>query len=344
MDGNFEWMTIDLKKFALEYLRSVADLRDTIPRVSRKYVPACFDRTAFIIATAHPTGRYALELVSRDRHQTIAFNGMTGVPSSADSRGLLILRPTSRLESIVFPGTTDESSITRRFTGHAALFGLSFASSEFIANHKPDGFRAQFIGGEVPFVLEGDGGLLVVNITNSYVVNGKPAHKFIEWLRILGSEKLVPTTEAEIRELAIADFSAAVFNIPNPMTQWNFGEFLDSLKGPVDQNVLLLGSYDTEDRFNEAKSALGKLGYSPFLLRDAPDLPIQRNQEKLFAAVMFFSFIVVIDDHASGHIAELATLLQFSFRAMIVIRRLEKPATAFLEDSLLTNDSVRVEA
>lgn len=76
---------------------------------------------------------------------------------------------------------------------------------------------------------------------------------------------------------------------------------------------------------------------------DSPDLPIQQNLEKLFAAVMFSSFVVIIDDDASGHIAELAMLLQFHFRPMIIIRRTVKPATAFLEDRVLTDDSCRVE-
>jgi hypothetical protein len=146
-----------------------------------------------------------------------------------------------------------------------------------------------------------------------------------------------------VRELAITHLSSAVLKLPNAESQWKFGEFLGALKGPVDRSVLLLGSYLTEDRFREASAALERLGYAPFLLKDSPDLPIQRNLEKLFAAVMFSSFVVVIDDHASGHLAELATLLQFRFRPMIIVRRTAKPATSFLEDSVLTNDSCRVE-
>ena len=141
------------------------------------------------------------------------------------------------------------------------------------------------------------------------VVNGRPRVKFIEWLRIFGSGEFVPTSEMGVRELAITDLSSSAFKLPNTEPNWNFAEFLSALKGPVDQSVLLLGSYLTEDRFREASAALERLGYAPFLLKDSPDLPIQRNLEKLFAAVTFSSFVVIIDDHASGHLAELATLL-----------------------------------
>jgi hypothetical protein len=58
---------------------------------------------------------------------------------------------------------------------------------------------------------------------------------------------------------------------------------------------------------------------------------------------MFSSFIVVIDDHASGHVAELDNLLQHEFRPTIVLRSTPRPSTAFLEDSILTKYSFRIE-
>ena len=336
-------MTLDLTQFAREYHRSLVGLLDAIPRKSRDFVPQCISRTAFVIAVADPTGRYAVEFIGRDRHETLNINGNEARPSSEHEPGFIVLKPNSRLESIVFPGTTDDSSVTWRLNGHAALHGLSFASADFVANHKPVGFHAQFVGGNVPFQVEAEGCLLVVNVVNGYVVNGRPRVKFIEWLRIFGSGEFVPTSEMGVRELAITDLSSSAFKLPNTEPNWKFAEFLSALKGPVDQSVLLIGSYLTEDRFREASAALERLGYAPFLLKDSPDLPIQRNLEKLFAAVMFSSFVVIIDDHASGHLAELATLLQFRFRPMIIVRHTAKPATSFLEDSVLTDDSCRVE-
>ncbi len=338
-------MTLDLTYFAREYHRSLVGLLDAIPRRSHGFVPACISRTAFVIAVADPTGRYSVEFLGRDQHKTLNINGKVAHPSSQHEPGFIVNESTSRLESVVFPGTTDDSPVTQRVSGHVAFLGLSFASSEFVEHHKPEGFHAQFVGGAVPFQVERHGSLLAVNVVNGYVVNGQPKVKCIEWLKVLGSQDIVPTCEMAVRELAIVDLSSAILEVPNAKPHWNFKDFLSELKGPVDQSVLLLGSYSesTEGRFREASAALEQLGYSPFLLKDSPDLPIQRNIEKLFAAVMFSSFVVIIDDHASGHIAELSALLQFQFRPMIIVRRIMAPATSFLEDGVLTNDSCRVE-
>ena len=158
-------------------------------------------------------------------------------------------------------------------------------------------------------------------------------------------DKFVPVSTLAIRELAIADISSSVLKLPGAKTDWKFEEFLNALEGPIDQNVLLLGPYSsaTEDRFRDAKAALERLGYTSFLLKDSPDLPIQTNIEKLVAAVMFSSFIVVIDDHASGHIAELDRLLQLEFRPTVILRSTPRPSTAFLDDSISTKDSFRIE-
>ncbi len=177
------------------------------------------------------------------------------------------------------------------------------------------------------------------------MANGVPTIKPIDWLRIFGSEEFVPASTLAILELAITDIASSVLKLPGAKTDWKFEEFLSALEGPTDQNVLLLGPYSTstEDQFRDAKVALESLGYTTFLLKDSPDLPIQKNIEKLFAAVIFSSFVVVIDDHPSGHIAELDRLLQVEFRPVIIVRQTQKPATSFLEDSILTSDSFRVE-
>lgn len=336
-------MKADFVEFVGKYYHSLVDLLDTIPNSSREFVPPCISRTGFVIAVSDPSGRYAIEFLGRDRYEKININGNEARPQSETEPGFIILEPTSRLETIIFPGTTDTSPVTWNLSGHAALHGLSFASTEYVKNHKPDGFHAQFVFGDVPFLVKEDGSILVINVTNGYVVNGNPELKYIEWLKIFGSAKYLPKSELETRELAITDLSSAVLKLPKVESHWRFDEFLNSLKGPVDKNVLLLGSYRTENRFNEAGAALERLGYAPFLLKDSPDLPIQRNLEKLFAAVMFSSFVVMLDEQASGHIAELATLLQFRFRPMIIVRQQSKPSTSFLEDGVLTSDCCRVE-
>ncbi len=336
-------MALDLQKFARDYHRSLVGLLDAIPRACRKVVPPCISQTAFVIAVADTTGRYSVELLGRDRHETIKINGTEAFPASEFEPGFIVGTPTCCLESVVFQGTTDGSEVTWRLNGHLVIHGLSFASTEFIAHHKPEGFHAQFVGGEVPFRVEAEGVLLAVDVVNGYVVNGEPQVKVIEWLKILGSETLIPLSDVGIRELAIVDLASMTLKLPEPASNLRFDEFLRSLKGPVDHNVLLLGSYRTESRFDEARAALEALGYAPFLLKDSPDLPIQCNIEKLFAAVMFSSFVLILDDHPSGHLAELATLLPLRLRPMIIVRHIPEPTTAFLEDSVRTNDSCQVQ-
>ena len=284
-----------------------------------------------------------MEFRSRDRYPTLIINGNEAQPRSKTEPGLIVVDSNSKLETIIFPGTTDDSPVTWRLSGHAALHGLTFASAEFASRHAPPGFHAQFTGGDIPFEVQSDGGILAVNVTNGYVAGGKPEIKFTEWVRLFGARSFVPTSEAAVRELAITDLSSVALKLPRAEPNWEFSDFLASLEGPVDQNVLLLGSYATTERFQEIGDALKKLGYSPFLMKDSPDLPIQKNLEKLFAAVMFSSFVIIVDDHASGHIAELATLLQFRFRPMILLRRAPYGSTSFLDDSVLTDETCRVE-
>ena len=336
---------LDLLKFGRQYHQALLELVDAIPERSRRNVPPCLVNTGFVIALSDSSGRHAVELVGRERHEKIIINGVEARLASDEAPGFVVLPSVARLEAVLFPGTTDKSSVQHRMEGHVHLLGLYYASAEFHQNHKLDGFKPQFVGGDVPFKLTGEGSLLAINCAHGYVANGTPEIRAIDWLRVFGSDESVPVSTLAIRELAITDLSSAVLKLRSPETNWKFEEFLSSLKGPVDTNVLLLGPYSTstEDQFSDAKVALESLGYTPFLLKDAPDLPIQKNREKLFAAVMFSSFIVVIDDHASGHLSELQVLIQSEFRPAIILRRTETPATAFLEDELLTSDSFRVE-
>jgi len=193
-----------------------------------------------VIVLVDPRGRYAVEFLGRDRYETININGKELSPSSEKEPGFIVCEPTSRLESVVFPGTTDDSSVTWRLSGQMVMHGLFFASTEFVANPKPESFHAQFVGGEVPFQVETEGCLLAVDVVNGYVVNGKPQIKLIEWLKIFGSKKFVPSSEMGVRELAINDLASIALELQNPEPNWKFAEFLSALKGPVDQNVLLL--------------------------------------------------------------------------------------------------------
>lgn len=91
-------MTLDLTQFAREYHRSLVGLLDAIPRKSRGFVPPCIGRTAFVIAVADPTGRYAVEFLGRDRHETLDINGNEARPLSEHEPGFIVLEPTSSLD------------------------------------------------------------------------------------------------------------------------------------------------------------------------------------------------------------------------------------------------------
>ena len=327
-----------LSSLAHQYRDALLQVLETVPARARSFVPPCVQNTSFILAVTDRTGRTAIELRSRQRYPTLLINGIEASPTSDTVPGFLAIDSVLKLETVVFPGTSERSWPTWKLSGHAALHGLTFASNEFVSEYSVPGFHAQFVGGDVPFEVQSDGGILAVNIANGLVVDGRPELKFTEWLRVFGSPEMLPSTEIAVQELAITDLASAALKLPGAQPTWDFSGFLSSLKEPVDQSVLLLGSYAVGDRFSETAAALEKLGYRPFLLKDSPDLRIQRNLEKLFAAVMFSSFIVMVDDHASGHIAELSTLLQFRFRPLILLRRNNYPATSFLEDGVFECD------
>lgn len=321
------------------------ELVEAIPEKSRSNVPPCLINTKFVIAVSDVSGRHAVQLIGREHSGRLIVNGVEALPASDEEPGFLALPYNTSLGSVLFPGTTENSWPTHKFTGHMAIHGLYYASAEFQQNYKSNEYEPMFVGGDVPFEVTSEGTLLAINCAHGYVANGAPTIKAIDWLRIFGSEEFVPASTLAIRKLAITDISSSVLKLPGAKTGWKFKEFLSELEGPMDKNVLLLGAYSsaTEGRFSDAKVALERLGYTCFELRDSPDLPIQTNIEKLFAAVMFSSSIVVIDDHASGHIAELALLLQQEFRPTIILRSTPKPSTAFLEDSILTKSSFRIE-
>ena len=316
---------------------------DAIPSGSQAHVPECVKKTAFVVVLSDSTGRHSLELIGRKRQPSIKFPGGEISPATGDQPGFIVQK-VPILEHAVFPGTTDKSWATHKIEAHTAFFRLSYASSEFMKKHCPEGFHAQFVGGDIPFEVTSQSSLFATDIVHGYVVDGSPQIRVLEWIIVYGSDEQIPESEDEIKQRAIKNFTSRVFNLPKPSEEeWDFSKFLASLRGPVDTNVLLLGSYKATDRFQMAEVAIKELGYTPFLLKNFPDLPIQKNLEKLLAAVMFSSFVVILDDEASGHLAELSTLLQFGFRPVVVVRSSDKPATSFLEDSVLTNANCRVE-
>ena len=249
-----------LVKLARQYRQALLQVLETVPARARTFVPPCVQNTSFVLAVADRTGRTAIELRSRQRYPSLMINGDEISPTSDTAPGYLTLELALKLETVVFPGISEKSWPTWKLSGHAALHGLTFASNEFVNAHSVPGFHAQFVGGDVPFEVQSDGGVLAVNITNGLVVDGRPEVKVTEWLRVFGSTEMLPSTEIAVQELAITDLASAALKLPGTEPTLDFSGFLSSLKEPVDQSVLLLGSYAVGDRFAETAVALERLG------------------------------------------------------------------------------------
>lgn len=332
----------DFRLFVVDYFRYLKEIADTIPQRARESIPYCLTETSFIIVARDKSNRYMFELISSKNINELIINGLKAKPKSSSEPGYLVLDSQEPIERILFPVTKNGDSVSMRIGGHSMWHGFTFSSPSFQNKYKEQGFHAQFSGGEVPFKVLPNSSLLGIYLTYGYELESKRQNRLFEWLKIYGDESLIPFEKVKIQEQAISDFSSAVLKL-QPCETPSFSDFLGSLSVPVDQNVLLLGSYNASIDYDTIKSSLKKLGYKGFLLKDSPDLAVQTNIEKLFAAVIYSCFIIVVDTDPSGHIAELNILLQHPFRPVIVLRSEEKPATAFLEDSIQRNDYFRIE-
>jgi hypothetical protein len=196
--------------------------------------------------------------------------------------------------------------------------------------------------GDIPFSVTKDGSMLGLNLLWGTELGGLREEKLFEYIKIFGSQELLPTSDKEIQNEAFRDFGHSASGLGKELDKWSFTDFVLGLEANVERNVLLLGSYKSDDEFEHLRTVLCELGYRGFLLKDSPDLPIQSNLEKLLSAIICSCFVIVLDKEASGHIAELGNMLLFRFRPVIVLRDTPKPTTAFLEDQIVTDSNFRV--
>jgi hypothetical protein len=198
------------------------------------------------------------------------------------------------------------------------------------------------MGGKIPFRVTGSGSLIALNLLHGFEERGERQEQVLEYVKVFSDAGIIPRTETAIRDLAFHDFLAA-FTKSEELSSWSFSEFLAALAGPLERNVLLLGSYREPTDFERLKGVLSSFGYNGLLLRDAPDLPNQTNLEKLVTAIVLSRFVIVIDTQPSGHLAEVMQLLQMRFKPVIILRFGDKPSTWFVEDKIRTDDYFRVE-
>jgi hypothetical protein len=332
---------IRAQEYAIRYLASLGDILKAFPK--NAILPAHFKKMAFLICYEDSHRKISLELISRKNPFEIEVNGKRLSAELMSHPQIVVPGELGQIEDFLFPqddkGTSASFSVNERYV---VLNGLAFANKEYADKYWKDAKFYRNTSGSIPFSVGPSGSMLGLNLLWGAELAGRRRERLFEFIKIYGDLDMIPSNEREFVDEVFRDFIHASSEIQKISNNWSFSNFLSELQGPVDQNVLLLGSYKSEEDFDKLRTALGAFGYSAFLLKDSPDLPIQTNLEKLITAIICSSFVIVIDKEASGHIAELETMLQYNFRPVIVLREEPHPTTAFLEDRILMNDCFKI--
>jgi len=330
---------IDPENYTRRYYEALRGIVRALPDGA---IPPFLSETSFVVGYSDNEGKLAIQLLSRGKAPTIQLNGNVIEPKSKTEPGNLLLRGT-RIERLLFPhdgdGTTPSMTIDQR---NIVLDGVAFSSKQYNDKYWSDATFYRMCAGDIPFTVGKSGALLALNILWGAELSGVRDEKVIEYLKLFGSDAVMPASAEKVQDEAFRDFGHAAAKLGKKLDDWKFTDFINGLSGPVERNVLLLGSYRDSEEFEQLRSTLAELGYNGFLLKDSPDLPIQSNLEKLLSAIICSCFIIVLDKHASGHLAELGNMLQFRFRPVIILRDTSTPTTAFLEDQILVDENFRV--
>ena len=332
---------IDINDYVTDYYMALRGILRTLPKGAN--IPAFFSDTSFIIGYNDVKGKIALQLFSKEKAPEIILGGKLLTPISLEKPGIICFRNIPNIERIIFPQDTTGTSVSITSRGrNTVLKGFAFSTKEYNDKYWKDAKFYRNCGGEIPFTVTSEGTLLGLNLLWGSILGGKREEKLFEYIKMFGSRDLFPTHKGDMLDEVFRDFGHAASGLGEELDNWSFTSFISKLEKPLEQNVLLLGSYKSDAEFEKLRRMLGELGYRGFLLKDSPDLPIQSNLEKLLSAIICSCFIIVLDKNASGHIAELGNMLQFRFRPVIVIRDVPTPTTAFLEDQIVTDKNFKV--
>lgn len=332
---------INLEELANNYYISLKDIISVLPKGTN--VPTFLSHTSFVIACSDRTGQVSLELVGRDNFELITLGDREARPKSSTEPDIVVSQDTPSIAECIFPQDDKRTSVSMNVdTRYTVIEGLAFSNKEYNEKYWKDAKFARFTAGTIPFTVTSNGSLTAIDILWGYEWGGARQERLFNFLKLYGNYEFVPSTKQEIQDEAFRDFRLVTPSHDEVDTTWSFTDFLSALKSPVEKNVLLLGSYKSDDDFVKLKEELKDLGYNGFLLKDSPDLPVQSNIEKLVSAIICSCFIIVVDKEASGHIAELGELLKLRWRPVIIVRSTNKPTTTFLEDSLLTDNNFKV--
>lgn len=288
------------------------------------------------------SGRFAIDIISHDNIKEIMWDEKILTPIPGGDPGFIIIPSIPTIAQVLFPQDDRRTSVSiTADKPHVVLDGLAFSSKEYNDKYWAEAKFYRNCAGSIPFMATSTGSILGLDLLWGTELRGQRQERIFDYIKVYGNEAL-PKEISQIRDDAFRDIGHALPKLGKELDHWSFTDFLNNLRIPIETNVLLLGSYHSNEDFNQLKAALKFLGYNGFLLKDSPDLPIQSNLEKLYSAITCSCFIIVLDKKASGHIAELGDMLKLRFRPVVVIRDTEKPTTAFLEDRLLTDEYFRV--
>lgn len=337
--------------FTASFTQVLKDLVDVTPDAARAQLHPLLKEPGLAIGYSDPSGKCVLELRSKSYAEKTRFlvNGKLEPFQPIDPTRYAAMTFTSKIpvERELFPYIPEGplKPTIKVSKPNIAFHNFCFCTLEYKKKYWQK-IECPVLGGDfnVPFDVTHDGLLIGMNLLHGLEVDGKRHEKYIEFVLIFGNSNLIPRDNAGVRDIAFSAFFSLVTGKEGD--QWSFSEFLKNLKTPVEQNVLLLGSYTSEqdeEDFEKLKSCLSSFGYNGFMLKDSPDLAIQTSIEKSLAAIICSCFIIALDSEASGHLAEFRDLLSHRFRPVIIVRyKGAKPSTTFLEDTIALDDNFRI--
>ena len=338
-------------QFAAEYMRSLHELVAATSDTPLSALPAVLKSPGTAVAYSDSTDRHVLEVMSKGRIRGIVIDGKTlELPQSAKHNrvGFLQCGGADPIERFLYPGIPDgELKPHLEIAVENWVFrSLAFSTKEYNAKYWDNLGLAVFCGDfNVPFVVTKTGSFMGLDLLHGFELEDVRHEKFVELILVFGGSNMIPRSKSEIQDWTFNSFAAIVTN-NNAIPKLSFTSFLDSLKTPVHQNVLMLGPFKgsgSEKSFEELKAALETFGFHGFTLMDSSDVASQSNREKLICGITACCFVVVLDTEPSGHIAEIEALLTAcNFKPVIVVRQGQTPSTAYLEDRIEMNDLFRI--
>ena len=228
---------------------------------------------------------------------------------------------------------------------HLVLQGLAFCDSAVAAGAWEMAEFGKLVGG-YPFRVESGADCLALGIGYGREFEEQTFVSSFEWLHVFGAVTATPDLTVRARDSAFHAYCASCLEREQTSDGGvaRFSALLNEVREGVDKSVLVLGSYRTDAarlRIRELATQLTELGYEPFTLAEAKDVSIQQNREKLIAGTMLSRFVVALDDEPSGHLAELAQLVAFQIRPVLVVRH-GGASTNYLDDSMARSPMFRV--